>query len=214
MDSAAGGLVEARDAEYIAIFPVRGKIISSYKNSSEKIFANQEVVNLIKAIGLELDAKTNKLIYDEKKLRYGKIFLAADADPDGASIRNLLIEMFWWLCPELIEKGHLYTTMPPLFRITTKKNQYIFIKDADELEKYKKLHQGETFLINRNKGLGEQDPDELAEALLNPETRNIAQLVIEDKKSTENLIEMLLGPNVPPRRAYLLAHSEEANDND
>ena len=132
MDSAAGGLVEARDAEYIAIFPVRGKIISSYKNSSEKIFANQEVINLIKAIGLELDAKTNKLIYDEKKLRYGKIFLAADADPDGASIRNLLIEMFWWLCPELIENGHLYTTMPPLFRITTKKNQYIFIKDADE----------------------------------------------------------------------------------
>lgn len=152
MDSAAGGLVEARDAEYIAIFPVRGKIISSYKNSSEKIFANQEVINLIKAIGLELDAKTNKLIYDEKKLRYGKIFLAADADPDGASIRNLLIEMFWWLCPELIEKGHLYTTMPPLFRITTKKNQYIFIKDADELEKYKELHKGESFLINRNKG--------------------------------------------------------------
>ena len=151
-DSAAGGLVEARDAEHIAIFPVRGKIISSYKNSSEKIFANQEVVNLIKAIGLELDAKTNKLIYDEKKLRYGKIFLAADADPDGASIRNLLIEMFWWLCPELIENGHLYTTMPPLFRITTKKNQYIFIKDAIELEKYKELHKGETFLINRNKG--------------------------------------------------------------
>ena len=78
-DSAAGGLVEARDAEHIAIFPVRGKIISSYKNSSEKIFANQEVVNLIKAVGLELDVKTNKLIYDEKKLRYGKIFLAADA---------------------------------------------------------------------------------------------------------------------------------------
>jgi len=122
--------------------------------------------------------------------------------------------MFWWLCPELIENGHLYTTMPPLFRITTKKNQYIFIKDAIELEKYKELHKGETFLINRNKGLGEQDPDELAEALLNPETRNIAKLVIEDKKSTENLIEMLLGPNVPPRREYLLMHSEEANDND
>ena len=90
----------------------------------------------------------------------------------------------------------------------------LFIRKAMTLEKYKKLHQGETFLINRNKGLGEQDPDELAEALLNPETRNIAQLVIKDKKSTENLIEMLLGPNVPPRRAYLLAHSEEANDND
>lgn len=213
-DSAAGGLVEGRDAEYTAIFPIRGKIISAYKNSTDKIFANQEVANLVKAIGLELDPKTNKLIYDNKKLRYGKILLAADADPDGASIRNLLIEMFWWLCPELIEKGHLYTTMPPLFRVTTKKNEYVFLKDAKALEEYKAKHQGEKFLINRNKGLGEQDADELAEALLNPETRNIAQLVIKDKKETENLIEMLLGPSVPPRREYLLKHSEEANDSD
>ena len=128
------------------------KIISAYKNSNEKIFANQEVINLIKAIGLELDQKTNKLIYDEKKLRYGKIFLAADADPDGASIRNLLIEMIWWLCPELIENGHLYTTMPPLFRITTNKNKYIFLKDANALEEYKNAHKGEKFLVNRNKG--------------------------------------------------------------
>lgn len=135
-------------------------------------------------------------------------------DPDGASIRNLLIEMFWWLCPELIERGHLYTTMPPLFRITTKKNQYIFIKDSNELEEYKKLHQGENFLINRNKGLGEQDSSELADALLNPETRNIAQLIITNKKDTENLIEVLLGPKVPPRREFLLKHSEEAHDND
>lgn len=135
-------------------------------------------------------------------------------DPDGSSIRNLLIEMFWWLCPELIENGHLYTTMPPLFRITTSKNKYVFIKDSKALEEYKAQHQSEKYLINRNKGLGEQDAEELAEALLNPETRNIEQLVIKDKKSTEDLIEMLLGPSVPPRRAYLLAHSEEANDND
>lgn len=128
------------------------KIISAYKNSIDKIFANQEVVNLIKAIGLELDPKTNKLIYDSKKLRYGKILLAADADPDGASIRNLLIELFWWLCPELVENGHIYTTMPPLFRITTKKNQYIFLKDAKALEEYKAQHQGEKYLVNRNKG--------------------------------------------------------------
>lgn len=151
-DSAAGGLVEGRDAEYIAIFPIRGKIISAYKNSTDKIFANQEVTNLVKAIGLELDPKTNKLIYDSKRLRYGKILLAADADPDGASIRNLLIEMFWWLCPELIENGHLYTTMPPLFRITTKKNEYVFLKDTKALEEYKEKHKGEKFLINRNKG--------------------------------------------------------------
>ena len=213
-DSAAGGLVEGRNAEFVAVFPVRGKVIAAYKNASEKIFANAEVVNLIKAIGLELDPKTHKLIYDASKLRYGKIFLAADADPDGASIKNLLIELFWWLCPELIENGHLYTTMPPLFRITTKKNKYVFLKDATALEEYKAEHAGEKFQINRNKGLGEQDASELAEALLNPETRNVAQLIVEDKGETANLIEILMGPSVPPRRAYLLAHEEEANVNE
>lgn len=213
-DSAAGGLVEGRDAEHIAVFPVRGKIIAAYKAAAEKVFANAEVINLIKAIGLDLDSKTHKLIYDKKKLRYGKIMLAADADPDGASIRNLLIELFWWLCPELIENGHIYTTMPPLFRITTKKNKYIFLKDAAALEEYKLQHQGESFQINRNKGLGEQDATELAEALLNPETRNVAKLVVENKTETANLIEILLGPSVPPRREFLLKHEEEANDND
>lgn len=151
-DSAASGLVEGRDAKIHAVFPIRGKIISAYKNKPEKIFANAEVINLIKAIGLDLDSKTQKLIYDRTKLRYGKILLAADADPDGASIRNLLIEMFWWLCPELILNGHIYTTMPPLFRITTNKNKYIYLKDANALDEYKKSHQGEKYQINRNKG--------------------------------------------------------------
>ena len=213
-DSAASGLVEGRDAEIHAVFPIRGKIISAYKNKSEKIFANAEVLNLIKAIGLELDPKTQKLIYDTKKLRYGKILLAADADPDGASIRNLLIEMFWWLCPELVLNGHIYTTMPPLFRITTNKNKYIYLKDAAALEEYKAKHQGEKFAVNRNKGLGEQDSDELAEALLNPETRNVLQIVVEDKNKAASLIEVLLGTSVPPRREYLLAHEEEANVNE
>ena len=213
-DSAANGLVEGRDSEIHAIFPIRGKIIAAYKNSAEKIFANQEVVNLIKAIGLDLDPKTHKLIYDTKKLRYGKILLCADADPDGASIRNLLIEMFWWLCPELVLNGHLYTTMPPLFRITTKKNEYIYLKDAEALEQYKFQHQREKFQINRNKGLGEQDAEELSEALLDPETRNIAQITVEDKNTTAILMETLLGPSVPPRRAFLLEHEEEANEQD
>ena len=213
-DSAANGLVEGRDSEIHAIFPIRGKIIAAYKNSTEKIFANQEVVNLIKAIGLDLDLKTHKLIYDTKKLRYGKILLCADADPDGASIRNLLIEMFWWLCPELVLNGHLYTTMPPLFRITTKKNEYIYLKDTEALEQYKIQHKGEKFQINRNKGLGEQDAEELSEALLDIATRNIAQITVEDKNTTAILMETLLGPSVPPRRAFLLEHEEEANEQD
>lgn len=213
-DSAASGLVEGRDSEIHAVFPIRGKIIAAYKNKPEKIFANQEVVNIIKALGLELNPTTQKLVYDVHKLRYGKILLAADADPDGASIKNLLIELFWWLCPELIINGHIYTTMPPLFRVTTKKNEYIYLKDAAALEQYKAQHAGEKFQINRNKGLGEQDAEELSDALLNPETRNVAQITVEDKTAAARLIEVLLGTSVPPRREFLLAHEEEANEND
>lgn len=213
-DSAASGLIECRNSEINAIFPIRGKIIAAYKNSSEKIFANQEVINLIKAIGLDLDTKTNKLIYDVKKLRYGKILLCADADPDGASIRNLLIEMFWWLCPELILNGHIYTTMPPLFRITTKKNEYIYLKDENELNEYKNKHKNEKFLINRNKGLGEQDSEELADALVNPNTRNIAKIIVSNEIEAKQMIEMLLGTSVPPRRRFLLQHEGEANESD
>ena len=213
-DSAASGLVEGRDSEIHAVFPIRGKIIAAYKNKPEKIFANQEVVNIIKALGLELNPTTQKLVYDIHKLRYGKILLAADADPDGASIKNLLIELFWWLCPELIINGHIYTTMPPLFRVTTKKNEYIYLKDAAALEQYKIQHAGEKFQINRNKGLGEQDAEELSDALLNPETRNVAQITVEDKMAAARLIEVLLGTSVPPRREFLLSHEEEANEND
>ena len=213
-DSAASGLIECRNSEINAIFPIRGKIIAAYKNSSEKIFANQEVINLIKAIGLDLDTKTNKLIYDVKKLRYGKILLCADADPDGASIRNLLIEMFWWLCPELILNGHIYTTMPPLFRITTKKNEYIYLKDENKLNEYKNKHKNEKFLINRNKGLGEQDSEELADALVNPDTRNIAKIIVNNENEAKQMIEMLLGTSVPPRRRFLLQHEGEANESD
>ena len=151
-DSAAAGLVGARDSEYQAVFPIRGKLINLYKNTSDKVFANQEVINIIKAIGLEMDSKSHRLIYDATKLRYGKIILAADADPDGQAIRNLLLTFFWSICPELLTKGHIYVAIPPLFRITTKKNQYIYLRDVAELEEYKIQHLGENYLVSRNKG--------------------------------------------------------------
>ena len=211
-DSAASGLVEARDPDIQAIFPIRGKIIACYKNSPEKIFANAEVVNIIKALGLDIDKKTGKLIYDKSKLRYGKILLCADGDPDGQSIKNLLLEFFWWLCPELVTNGHIYSTLPPLFRITTKKNEYIFLTDAAALEEYKAKHKGESYLVNRNKGLGEQDAHELHQCLIDPNTRNISQVIVSDENAAAQLMECLMGPSVPPRRAYLLKHAEEANE--
>lgn len=212
-DSAAQGLIEARDSKNQAVFGIRGKIINLYKCSTEKMMKNQEVVNIIKALGLELDPKTNKLKYDENKLRYGKIILAADADPDGQQIRNLLLTYFWAICPELVTKGHIWVALPPLYRITTKKNEYIFLKDNDALENYKASHAGEKFQINRNKGLGEQDASELAECLLEPETRNVVQITVKDISKAEELLETLMGTSVPPRREYLLKYAEEANNN-
>lgn len=152
-DSAAGGLIAARDPHTMAVFPIRGKIINLFKNSDEKVFANQEVLNLIKALGLDFDIKTKTLIYDKNKLRYERIFTACDADPDGQAIKNLLLTYFWSLCPELILNGHIWVTIPPLFRITKGKDTYIYLKDANELEQYKEAHQGEKYLVNRNKGL-------------------------------------------------------------
>ena len=209
-DSAAPGLIGARDSEYQAVFPIRGKLINLYKNTSDKVFSNQEVINIIKAIGLEMDNKSHKLVYDASKLRYGKIILAADADPDGQAIRNLLLTFFWSICPELLTKGHIYVAIPPLFRITTKKNQYIYLRDGIELEEYKIQHNGESYLVSRNKGLGEQDPEELGQCLLEPETRNVQQIIVSDYNETSKLFDIFMGTAVPPRRTYILEHSEEA----
>lgn len=151
-DSAASGLVDGRDSEFIAVFPVRGKMLNCLKATDDKIFANAEINNLIKALGLKMDEKTKRLIYNKNDLRYGKIVAAADADPDGKAIKNLLFTDLWYLCPELITNGHVYAAIPPLFRITTSKNEYIFLKGQEELDEYNKKHKGEKYLINRNKG--------------------------------------------------------------
>ena len=209
-DSAASGLIGARDGEFQAVFPIRGKIINLFKNADTKVFANQEVVNIIKAIGLDLDPKTKKLIYEPNKLRYGKIILACDGDPDGEAIKNLLLTYFWSLCPELVIDGYIHAAIPPLFRVTTRKNEYIYLRDAAALEAYKEAHMGEKYLVNRNKGLGEQDASELEICLLRPDTRNLAQIVVSDIPKTDVLFDTLMGPSVPPRRAYILQHSEEA----
>lgn len=210
-DSAANGLIAARDGETQAIFPIRGKIISCRKQAAEKIYANQEVANIVQALGLEISKTTHRLVYDENKLRYGKIIFACDADPDGEAIKNLLLTCFWWLCPELLIKGHIYVAVPPLFRITDKKNNYTYLRDSVALEEYKQNHIGETYQVNRMKGLGEQDPHELAECLLELETRNVQQIIVEDFDKADDLLETLMGTSVPPRRDFLLKYGEEAN---
>lgn len=210
-DSAAGGLIGARDSETQAIFPIRGKIINLMKNTDEKIFANQEVVNIIKALGLDLDKNTNRLKFDRNKLRYGKIIMCCDADPDGQAIKNLLLTYFWTMCPELLIEGYIYAAVPPLYRITTKKNEYIYLKDDKELQDYKDQNKGASYTVTRNKGLGEQDSEELEECLLNPETRNVMQIAVDDVEQTSTLFTTLMGKQVAPRKEFLLKHAEEAN---
>ena len=210
-DSAGSGLVGGRDAEYQAIFPIRGKMINSFKAKSEKVTANQEVNNLIKALGLEMNA-AGKLIYDTTKLRYGRIIAATDGDPDGENIRMLIAVNLWSLCPELIINGHFYVAYAPLFRVTTSKNEYIYLKDAAALEEYSKKHQNEKYRVNRLKGLGECDSEELADVLLDKKTRNVKQLVVNDAKEAEKHLEMLMGTSVTGRRKFLLEDGSKANE--
>lgn len=209
--SAASGLVAARDSRIQAVYGVRGKMLSVLKTTPEKILANQEINNLIQALGLDCNQKTAKLTYDKNKLRYNKIIACADADPDGQSIENLLFNVLWFLCPQLITEGHVYSAVPPLYRVITKNNDYIYLKGDKELNQYKDDNQGKSYVITRNKGLGEQDSSELAECLLEPKTRNILQLTVEDVGMADILFNDLYGRQVEPRVKFLLEHSEEAN---
>lgn len=207
--SAAAGLVAGRDSETQAIYGVRGKMLSVLKTAATNIYKNQEINNLVQALGLDVDEKTCKLTYDEKKLRYGKIIAAADADPDGHHIENLLFNILWYMCPELITEGHVYSAVPPLYRITTKKNEYIYLNNDEDLAEFKKTTKETGYIIGRNKGLGEQDSEELSVSLLDPATRNVYQLYVDDYAKTDKMFEDLYGKRVEARVRYIQEHGEE-----
>lgn len=150
--SAASGLVAARDSEFQAVYGVRGKMLSILKTSPDKIMKNQEINNIVVALGLDYSPTTGKMVYDKSKLRYDKIIACADADFDGYAIENLLFNILWYLCPELVINGHVYSSVPPLFRVTTKKNEYIYLKDQQALDEYKQVHAANIKTIGREKG--------------------------------------------------------------
>jgi len=208
--SAAAGLVAGRDSETQAIYGVRGKMLSVLKTAASNIYKNQEINNLVQALGLEVEPSTCKLKYDKSKLRYGKIVACADADFDGFAIENLLFNILWYMCPELILNGHVYSAVPPLFRVTTKKNEYIYLKDEKALEDYKNQNPNNIQTIGRMKGLGECDSDELAYCLLDKKTRNVLQLKVADRDKTDEMFNNLYGKAVGPRVTFLAEHLEEA----
>lgn len=212
-NSAAGGLKTARNNEFQAVMPVRGKILNTQKATLDKIQKNAEIMTMIDAFGLKIDTKTMKVTYDEDDLRYGKIIIMSDADVDGAHIKNLFYTFIWNFCPDLIYNGYIYAGVPPLYKITLAGNKgYKYLKNDEELEQYRKNNTG-NYQVNRMKGLGEMDVEQIEETLTDPNNRIIKQIIIEDVDETDMLFEDLMGTKIEPRKVFIRKHSKEATYN-
>ena len=211
-DSASGNLKMARDNEFQAVMPVRGKILNTQKATLSQIQKNAEIMTMIDAFGLRIDPKTMKVTYDKEDLRYGKIIIMSDADVDGAHIKNLFYTFIWNFCPDLIRDGYVYAGVPPLYKITIGK-EYKYLKNDEELEEFKKANVGKKYLVGRMKGLGEMSVEETEETLTDPSRRIIKQITVEDPTATSVLFEQLMGTGVASRKAYIKEHSKEATYN-
>lgn len=210
-DSATGGLKEARDSKTQAVLPVRGKILNCQKATLAQIQKNAEIMTMIEAFGLIIDINTMKVTYSPESLRYGKFIIESDADVDGAHIKNLFYTFVWNFCPQLIQDGYVYAGVPPLYKIIEKNGKnYVYLKDDAALLEYRNSHKGEKYVVNRLKGLGEMDPEEVEETLMNKENRIIKQITVEDVTAANQLFENLMGEGVAYRKQFLKEHAEEA----
>lgn len=207
-DSAGGSAKTARDRMYQAILPIRGKILNVEKASIDKVLANAEIKTMINAFGCGFSEGYGN-DFDISKLRYDKIIIMADADVDGAHISTLLLTLFYRFMPELIFEGHVYIAMPPLYKAMPKKGEEEYLYDDKALERYRRTHEG-PFTLQRYKGLGEMDADQLWETTLNPETRILKLVEIEDARMASGVTEMLMGTEVPPRRTFIYENATEA----
>ena len=207
-DSAGGSAKTARDRSFQAILPIRGKILNVEKASIDKVLANAEIKTMINAFGCGFSEGYGN-DFDISKLRYDKIIIMADADVDGAHISTLLLTLFYRFMPELIYEGHVYVAMPPLYKAMPKKGEEEYLYDDAALERYRKTHDG-PFTLQRYKGLGEMDAQQLWETTLNPETRMMRRIEIEDARMASSVTEMLMGTEVPPRRAFIYENATEA----
>jgi len=207
-DSAGGSAKMARNRMYQAILPIRGKILNVEKASIDKVLANAEIKTMINAFGCGFSEGYGN-DFDISKLRYDKIIIMADADVDGAHISTLLLTLFYRFMPELIYEGHIYQAMPPLYKAMPTKGEEEYLYDDKALERYRKTHKG-PFTLQRYKGLGEMDASQLWETTLDPQTRLLKRIEIEDARMASEITEMLMGTDVPPRRAFIHEHAHDA----
>ncbi len=207
-DSAGGSAKTARNRNYQAILPIRGKILNVEKASIDKVLANAEIKTMINSFGCGFSEGYGN-DFDISKLRYDKIIIMADADVDGAHICTLLLTLFYRFMPELIYEGHVYIAMPPLYKAIPARGEEEYLYDDDALRRYRKRHKT-PFTLQRYKGLGEMDAEQLWETTLNPETRTLKRVEIEDARMASDVTEMLMGNDVPPRKAFIYEHAKEA----
>ena len=208
-ESAGGSAKTARNRMYQAILPIRGKILNVEKASLDKALQNAEIKTMINAFGCGFSEGYGN-DFDITKLRYDKIVIMADADVDGAHISTLLLTLFFRFMPELIQEGHVYVAMPPLYKVVPQKGEEEYLYDDAALDKYRKKHANEKFTLQRYKGLGEMDADQLWETTLNPETRMLKRIEIEDGMMASEITALLMGNEVPPRREYIYKHAQDA----
>ena len=208
-DSAGGSAKTARDRNYQAILPIRGKILNVEKASIDKVLANAEIKTMITSFGCGFSEGYGN-DFDIKRLRYDKIIIMADADVDGAHIGTLLLTLFYRYMPDLINEGHVYVAMPPLYKVIPAKGEGEYLYDDKALEVYRRQHKGKNFTLQRYKGLGEMDPDQLWETTLNPETRRLRRIEIGDASLSSDITDVLMGTDVPPRRAFIYEHAKDA----
>ena len=207
-DSAGGSAKQGRDRKFQAILPLRGKILNVEKARLDKILAYEEIKAMITAFGTGIDTEFNI-----EKLRYGKIIIMTDADVDGAHIRTLLLTFFFRHMRELVDDGHIYIAQPPLYMVSKNRKEY-YVYDDDELEDLLKEIGRDNYTIQRYKGLGEMNPEQLWETTMDPEHRILLRVNVDDAVNADEIFSMLMGDKVEPRREFIEKNAKYASNLD
>ena len=209
-DSAGGSAKQGRDRHFQAILPLRGKILNTERARLDKILNNNEVKALISALGIGIGEA-----FDIDNLRYGRVIIMTDADVDGSHIRTLLLTFFFRYMPSLIENGHLFIAQPPLFQVKVGKEVHYTFTEAENVTLLKKLQRSKKkYDLQRYKGLGEMNPDQLWDTTMNPTNRTLLQVSIEDAVMADKTFDMLMGSEVAPRRRFITTHANEVRNLD